>query len=560
MLMKILVVDDNEVNRRLLSSILTRKHYDVLEANSGFEAIDLFKQHSPDLVLMDIMMPGMDGRQCAAELKRIAGDVYIPIIYVTALSEDSALSIALDAGGDDFVSKPINFDILLSKITAHSRIQELNAELGQKNRQIAKYNAILERDQELASHFFERALKHNYLHQSVIRHHLSPATAFNGDILMAAPRQGGGLYLILGDFTGHGLAAAIGSLPVSQTFFSMAKRACWIGDIAKALNRELADLLPVDMFLAATLIELNSTGERLQAWAGGLPDGYLFDPATHNHRLIKSTHPPLGILSDENFNPACQSFSVTHGERVYLYTDGVIETRNSTGEIYGEQRLHELLNNHKTELFDHVISDIQEFIGDKKQTDDTSFVELTCKRIFAYNSSDTEPPQLNAALSEMPYHLRISLTDDLLKNNPDIVTYMSEMICATTLAQYKGLVHTILAEMYTNILEHGVLRLNSVQKDEERGFSTYYEDKQAMLNNLNDMCIDINVSYHPDEKNKKLVISMSHNRDTNHEITTTVDDAFNESPHGRGMLLLNNLCEQVKLSRDGKNLEVTYRI
>lgn len=558
--MKILVVDDNEVNRRLLHSILTRKAYQVIEATNGFDAIEIFKRQSPDLVLMDIMMPGMDGRQCAAELKQIAADVYIPIIYVTALSQDSALSVALESGGDDFVTKPINFDILISKIRAHTRIQELNAEVGQKSRQIAKYNAILERDQELAGHFFEKALKHNYLNPSVIRHHLSSATAFNGDILMAAPRQGGGLYLILGDFTGHGLAASIGSLPVSQTFYSMAKQACWIGDIARSLNRELAELLPADMFLAATLVELNSTGERLLVWAGGLPDAYLYNPESRTCRTVKSAHLPLGILSDEKFNPACQSINVEHGERLYLYTDGVIEARNPQGEFYGEQRLRDLLSQHETGLFDNIIANIQEFIGNEKQTDDTSFVELTCKRVYAYESNEAKQASADTALTDMPYNLQITVTDDILKNNTDVVTYMSEMICATTLAQYKGLIHTILAEMYTNILEHGVLRLNSSQKENDSGFSSYYENKQAGLNNTTGMCIEINVKYQRDGAGKELIISMSHNRDSNHEITTTLNDSFHEHPHGRGMLLLNNLCENVRLSHDGKNLEVVYRI
>lgn len=557
--MKILVVDDNEVNRRLLTSILSRKNYEVIEAHNGPDAIEIFKQNTPDLVLMDIMMPGMDGRQCAAQLKQLAGGVYIPVIYVTALSQDSALSIALEAGGDDFVSKPINIDILLSKIRAHTRILELNAEIGQKSRQIAKYNAILERDQELSSHFFERALKHNYLNPSVIRHHLSPATAFNGDILMAAPRQGGGLYLILGDFTGHGLASSIGALPVSQVFYSMAKQASWIGDIAKALNRELSDLLPVDMFLAATLVELNSTGERLLVWAGGLPDAYLYDPQNRTHRVIKSNHLPLGILPDEKFNPACQSYTVTHGERLYLYTDGVIEAKNPAGEIFGEERLRDLLIRYKTSLFDQVNQEIQEFIGDKQQTDDTSFVELTCKNVYVYAGSDIAAEQQIQHI-DMPYNLNITLTEDLLKQDIDVVTYLSEMICCSSLLKYKGLVHTILAEMYTNIIEHGVLQLNNRLKEDESEFTAYYKNKQIALNDLNEMCVEICVSYEAQLDDKKLVISMSHNRDTQHEITTTLEDPCNKLPHGRGMLLLNNLCEQVSLSRDGKHIEVVYRI
>lgn len=558
--MKILVVDDNEVNVRLLASMLRRRNFEVVEANDGFDAINKFKQGLPELVLMDIMMPGMDGRQCATKLKQIAGDIYIPIIYVTALSQEAALSTALSAGGDDFVSKPINFDILLSKINAHRRIQELNNELAQKNRQLAQYNLGLERDQELATHFFEQALKHSYLDPGIIRHHLSSASAFNGDLLMAAPRPGGGIYIILGDFTGHGLGASIGSIPVAQTFFNMAKDAAWVGDIARQLNRALRELLPADMFLAATLVEMNSTGKRLQIWAGGLPDAYLIDPQTHTHRKIQSTHPPLGILSDERFDPATGSYAVSRGERLYLYTDGVIETRNTQGEIYGSERLHALFLQHKIDAFEQVVGSIQAFLDEEIQTDDTSFVELTCQPVEIITDDDTTKDITNKTPAAVPYGLTIRLSDSELKNEIDVVTYLSEMLCATNLAPYKGIIHTILAEIYSNMLEHGLLELNSEQKYDEDGFAAYYEQKRELLTAANDLSLEIKVSYQPDFANSKLVISMSHNGNKATQFST-IQHADNQTKtYGRGMLLLNSLCENVNILDEGRKVEVVYRV
>jgi CheY-like chemotaxis protein len=557
--MKILVVDDNATNVRLLVSFFNRQNYEVVSASNGLEAIELFKQDSPDLVLMDIMMPGMDGRECASKLKQLAGDKYIPIIYVTALSQEAALATALAADGDDFVNKPINFDILMSKVHAHSRIQELNAELIQKNTQLAQYTLSLERDQELAAYFFDKALKHSYLDPGIIRHHLTSAKAFNGDLLMAAPRPGGGIYLILGDFTGHGLGASIGSLPVSQTFFNLAKNSCWIGDIARALNRELHNLLPDDMFLAATLVELNSTGERLSLWTGGLPDAYLIDPQKHTHRIIKSAHPPLGILSDERFNPATDTFEVHHGEHLYLYTDGVIEAHNPQGETYGSTRLHELFLQHETDVFDEVINEIQEFIGPGQQADDTSFVALICQPIATLQTDAVAQDVEQLPPAAIPYHLSIRLTDKELKNKIDAVSYFSEMICATNLAPYKGIIHTILAEMYTNMLEHGLLHLDSTQKNEDIGFIHYYDQKDESLQLARDLVLDVNVVYELGSDTNRLTITMSHNGDGNNEFATTDNENIHDTPGGRGMLLLENLCEDVEISDGGRSIKAVYQ-
>ena len=556
--MKILVVDDNEVNVRLLASMLRRRDYEVVEANNGYDAIDIFKHELPDLVLMDIMMPGMDGRECATQLKRISGDIYIPIIYVTALSQDAALSTALSAGGDDFVSKPINFDILLSKIGAHRRIQELNNELAQKNAQLAQYNLALERDQELATHFFEQALKNSYLEPSIIRHHLSSASAFNGDLLLSAPRPGGGIYVMLGDFTGHGLGASIGSLPVAQTFYNMTKNTCWIGDIAKELNREIRELMPDDMFLAATLVELNSTGKHLAVWAGGLPEAYLIDPHTHTQRIIKSAYPPLGILADDSFNPATDSYTVANGERLYLYTDGVIEAKNLQGQLYGSKRLHSLFLEHETDAFNQIIGNVQAFVSQENQTDDISFVELTCQPVHIAIDVEAAADIQNTLSVAVPYSLTIRLTDKELKNETDVVSCLSEMICSTNLAPYKGIIHTILSEIYSNMLEHGLLDLQSEQKYDEDGFAAYYEQKNNLLKHSNDLLLEINISYEPELTHNKLAISMAHNGKPANSINSTHSGDTNTEAYGRGMLLLTSLCEDVNFYDEGRKVEVVY--
>ena len=299
--MHILVVDDKEVNRNLLRQMLTRKGYDVSEAADGSEAIDVVQTSEIDIVLMDIMMPGMNGYEAADRIKALSKDNHLPIIYVTALRAEEALSTALAAGGDDFISKPVNFAVLESKIKAHARIRELNQQLKEKNHQLLEHNARLEREQELITYFFDNALQNSYLDPRCIKHHVSPMSAFNGDVLLVTRRPLGGLYALLGDFTGHGLTASMGTLPLAQTFFRMTQKSLPVSVIAREINKHLYTLLPIDMFLAAILVEIPASAEHISVWSGGMPDAYIVDNSKKHCEVIRAQHMPLGVVDDSEF-------------------------------------------------------------------------------------------------------------------------------------------------------------------------------------------------------------------------------------------------------------------
>lgn len=100
----ILIAEDNAADRLLLSTIVSRQGHRVLTAGNGLEAVALFETERPQLVLMDVMMPVMDGFEAARRIKQQAGEELVPIIFLTSLSETEALVQSLEAGGDDFLS------------------------------------------------------------------------------------------------------------------------------------------------------------------------------------------------------------------------------------------------------------------------------------------------------------------------------------------------------------------------------------------------------------------------------------------------------------------------
>jgi len=126
---QILVVDDVLANVKLLEAKLASEYYDVITAKDGFEAISKAKEHRPDLILLDVMMPGMDGFETCAKIKADVELSHIPIVMVTALSEKSDRLKGLDAGADDFITKPINDVALFARVKSLVRIKMLLDEL-----------------------------------------------------------------------------------------------------------------------------------------------------------------------------------------------------------------------------------------------------------------------------------------------------------------------------------------------------------------------------------------------------------------------------------------------
>jgi signal transduction histidine kinase len=130
---KILLVDDEPANRTLLRACLQDRGMTFIEAGSGTEALALLESHSPDLVLLDVMMPGPDGFETARKIKEWAGDDFLPVILVTALSDRDARMQALDLGVDDFLSKPIQRRELRLRVRNLLALREKEATLKERS-------------------------------------------------------------------------------------------------------------------------------------------------------------------------------------------------------------------------------------------------------------------------------------------------------------------------------------------------------------------------------------------------------------------------------------------
>src|SRR6478609_5914139 len=173
---RILIVDDVPANTRLLEAKLSAEYYQVASARDGFEALRMAHEWQPDLILLDVMMPGMDGFECCRKLKDDPTTLHIPVVMVTALGEPAERLRGLEAGADDFLTKPVEYETLMARVRSLVRLKRLLDEWrarGETARamgltgesvappSVAGARALVIDDWDLGAQIIQRALSHD---------------------------------------------------------------------------------------------------------------------------------------------------------------------------------------------------------------------------------------------------------------------------------------------------------------------------------------------------------------------------------------------------------------
>src|SRR5690606_30450278 len=173
----------------------------------------------------------------------------------------------------------------------------------------------------VAKQVFDKIAHNGCLDLENIRYHMSPLAVFNGDILVAEISPTGSMMVLLGDFTGHGLPAAIGSMPLASTFYGMVHKGFSISEIIREINAKLNQILPIGFFCCATCIDINFQKRRVRVWNGGLPESYLYRKKTNSYEKISTNNLPLGVLSRKEFKADTLRLDLDVGDRFYMYSD-----------------------------------------------------------------------------------------------------------------------------------------------------------------------------------------------------------------------------------------------
>jgi len=253
---RVLIVDDQRQAQVLLARFLKRMGYAVEVASNGLEAVEAVARSRPDVVIMDVEMPLMSGFEATERIREMPGR-WLPIVFLSATPDSAALIRALEKGGDDYLVKPIGYSVLRAKMRAVSRTLVLQRELELRNARLDAYKAAEEEQNLAAEHVIRRLASQELLDESVVQHWTAPANLFSGDLVAAALTPMGVLHVMVADGAGHGLAAALTALPVTQPFYRMSEKGYPLSRIVEEINRKIRKLLPVDRFVAATFIAID---------------------------------------------------------------------------------------------------------------------------------------------------------------------------------------------------------------------------------------------------------------------------------------------------------------
>ncbi len=553
----ILIAEDSAADRLLLSTIVRRQGHQVLTAANGADAVETFKEQQPDLVLMDALMPVMDGFEAARQIKALAGEALVPIIFLTSLTESEALARCLEAGGDDFLAKPYNQVILAAKIKAMDRLRRLQATVLQQRDLIARHHDYLLNEQRVAKAVFDKVAHSGCLSAPNIRYLQSPYALFNGDLLLAAYTPAGDMHVMLGDFTGHGLPAAVGAMPLAEVFYGMTAKGYGLTETLREMNAKLKRILPVDMFCCATLLCLSFQSRSVEVWNGGMPDGYLHRMASGERVPLPARHLPLGILSAQAFDDRTDVYPMAVDDRVFLLSDGVIDTCDANDQLFGVERLQQVFaaNREPDRLFEDIEQALRDFRGQAR--DDVSMVEVSLLESMQVHGA--APVYSDSGQScPLDWSASFEFRGATLRRFNPLPFLLQLLLEVHGLRPQSGALYSVLAELYSNALEHGVLGLDSGLKRDATGFARYYEMRAARLEALQDGFVRVHLQVQPQGEGGQLVIRVE-DSGKGFDVARIMERPLDHVRlSGRGISLIRQLGRNASWSDQGRSASVEF--
>ncbi len=557
---KILIVDDNLVDLNIAVELVIDGDYQVITATNGQDAINLFEIERPNLVIMDVLLEGMDGYEISRKITQSAGNNFIPIIFVTSLNTIEAKVKCLQNGGVDLITKPFTKTVLESKIHTFMSLSSLYASNNQQRQELEYHNKQLKQNYEVASNVFDKVMHSEVLNLPAIKYSLSPIAIFNGDILLAAYRPCGQLQVMLGDFTGHGISAAIGAIPVADIFYGMTAKGFGVSEILQEVNNKMLRILPRGLFLAACFIELDIEENKLTLWNAGLPDALIYNKKSNKvTKTFSSRNYPLGVSNEVSITNTIESYCIKNNDRLLLFTDGVIEARNANRELYGSQRVINDIENSDSEwLIDRLLLKLSSFAGEEQQLDDTTIFEVDFKKIdkpIEAKKDNFYPQPLLSSNWKMDYEFGASILKEL-DPIPNLIQTIMEL---QKIQKHKQDIFIIIRELFVNALDHGLLELDSALKHGANGFSNYVAARQKRLTKLEQGKIKIKLQHVGDEKGGVLNIVVEDTGNGFDTVTISNNQAANDIQHGRGIFMVDTICESLLFNEAGNRVQASYR-
>ena len=328
----ILIVDDNPSSVEILQMRLAANNYDVLTASDGEEGLALAREKQPDLILLDIMMPKLDGVEVCRLLKTDTSLPFMPIIMVTAKTGTKDVVEGLEAGADEYLTKPVDHTALVARVKSMLRIKELHDTVVEQSAQLTIQLKTATRIQSLFWPDIPELKAGSHIWAAS-----APAKYVGGDLYDVIPLPDESLLAYVADVSDKGVPAALIMAALSTTIRSEARLQSEVDKLLEMVNIRTHKLAAEEGFFATiALVRYWPHNGRLPLAKGGhLPPLWIHQGEVHH--LSQASGISLGITPDVRYQK--EELDLTPGEALLLYTDGVVEARNDDKELFGSDRL-----------------------------------------------------------------------------------------------------------------------------------------------------------------------------------------------------------------------------
>lgn len=394
----VLVVDDSRLQRRILAASLNRWGFAVTEAGSGAEALEVCAVSPPDFVISDWMMPGMDGPEFCQKFRAMERDSYGYFILLTSKSDVVEVAQGLDAGADDFLTKPVSGDELRARLNSGERILRMEQELVEKNRLLSKalvelrslYDS-LDSDLVEARKLQQSLVKERYrdFGSSQVSLLLRPSGHVGGDLVGFFPINASRVALYAIDVSGHGVASALmtarlaGYLAGNSADQNVALFEGEFGiydahppeEVAARLNMLTLDEIQTETYFTLLFVEVDLVSGRVQMVQAGHPF-----PAIQRSggeiEFVGTGGLPVGLVPDAPYERT--EFQLAPGDRLFITSDGVTECESPDGVMFEETGIRQALAMHRDlkgpEFIEALTWDLHRHVGEREFTDDVSAI------------------------------------------------------------------------------------------------------------------------------------------------------------------------------------------
>jgi sigma-B regulation protein RsbU (phosphoserine phosphatase) len=377
----ILIVDDTPDNLTLLSQMLAEQGYHVRPIPDGPLALAAVQADPPDLILLDIRMPDMDGYQVCARLKADVQTRDIPIIFVSALDATQDKVRAFYTGGVDYVTKPFQAAEVLARIETHLALRELQKQLQDANERMTQELALAG---EVQASFLPR--KAPEIPGWLLSATLQPARQASGDFFDFVTLPDARLAIVMADVSDKGAGAALYmalSCTLIRTYAPQYPTQPEL--VLGAVNRRILTDTSANQFVTVFYGILDTaTGMLLYSNAGHCPPLHLRAANDRDAQELAATGIPLGIMEDRLWRR--KAVQIDPGDLLVLYTDGITEARSDQAALFGEGRLAESVRASlraasprpptAQQIQDAILADVFRFVSDAPRSDDIALAIL----------------------------------------------------------------------------------------------------------------------------------------------------------------------------------------